>query len=282
MSWEKAALSWAIVMRRLVVLLIALVALGFVAAPAGAQSDDDDVIIVTALHAIPGENDFPVDVYLDDELAIAGFTKMMRSDPFELEPGTFTIKIYASGADPSATDPALEQIIELTESGNYALVAHLADGGQPIIAIYSNDLSPIPMGQGRLVVRQTADVGSVDVTASGELIATGLRNTGEVTVDLPAGIHQLIIVPEGGGEPLADVEVELVEGELTAVFAITTLEGNVVDLAVQTVTGAQSTPSAVPTGTGGLAAPQGPDVAIALALLGLAALGAAALVRPKA
>jgi hypothetical protein len=270
-------------MRRLTVLASALIALAAVVSPAAAQSDDATTIVVTALHAIPGENDFPADVYLNGELAIAGFTKMMRSDPFVLDPGPVDVAIYASGADPATATAAVAQTIEFTEAGNYVLVAHLTDDGQPILAVYVNNLSPIPMGQGRFVFRQTADVDPVDVVANGEVLATALANTGEVTVDLPAGTHQLEIVPTTGGDPLATTDVVLIEGELTAVFAITTLEGNTIDLAVQTVEGLQSTPSVVPTGTGGLAAPRGPGLSWALALIGLLALaGAAASVRRDA
>lgn len=263
-------------MRRFTLLLLFAVgyaSLAAPAAPAAAQGDNADTIVVTALHAIPGENDFPADVYLNGELAIAGFTKMMRTDPFELEPGALEVAVYAAGADPATATAAVAQTIELTRAGNYVLVAHLTDTGQPVIAVYSNDLSAIPMGQGRLVFRQTADVDPVDVVASGEVIATGLANTEEVTIDLAAGTHSLSVVPTAGGDPLVETDVELVEGELTAVFAITTLEGDVIDLAVQTVTGLQSTPAAVSTGTGGLAASRGPGVALALALAGIVALG---------
>ncbi len=270
-------------MRRLTVLALVLIALAAVASPATAQTDDAQAIVVTALHAIPGENDFPADVYLDGELAIAGFTKMMRSDPFVLDPGPVDVAIYASGADPATATAAVAQTIELAEPGNYVLVAHLTGDGEPILAVYVNDLSPIPMGQGRFVFRQTADVDPVDVIANGEILASGLTNTGEVTVDLPAGTHELEIVPTAGGDPLATSDVVLVEGELTAVFAITTLEGDTIDLAVQTVVGAQSTPSAVPTGTGGLVASRGPGMSWALALVGLLTLaGAAAALRRDA
>lgn len=222
-------------------------------APALAQESEAGEIVVTALHAIPGENNFPADVYLNGELAIEGFTKMMRTDPFVVEPGELLIEIFPAGADPGATEPALSQIVDLAEPGNFAMVAQLSDDGQPILSLYLNDVSPVAMGQGRFVFRQTSAQDSVDVHVNGEPIATELASTEEIVVTLPAGTFELEIVPTGGGDPLVATDVELVEGELTAVYAISTLTQGALDLAVQTVQGLQSAPSGIETGTGGLA-----------------------------
>ncbi len=265
-------------MRLLRHVLAALVVLSFVATPAAAQQDEDSVV-VTALHAIPGDNDFPADIYLNGEVAITGFTMMMRSDPFQLDPGAFDIAIYPAGADPASSTPAVAETIDLSQPGNYSLVAQLAAGGQPIIAVYANDLTPLPMGQARLVVRNTAGVDTIDVLVGDEPIATSLAATGEVTVDLAAGVHELSVVPAGGGEPIVTRDIELVEGELTAVFLIAATADHGADLAVQTIQGLQSAPSSVPTGSGGDVATPSALPAVGLMLAGLAALSAAVAAR---
>lgn len=260
-------------MRRLTFVSVASIALSTVAlfalsVPSFAQSDGAETITVTALHAIPGENDFPADVYLNGELAIAGFTMMMRTDPFELAPGPLEVAVFAAGADPATATPAVAQTVELTEPGHYVLVAQLNDAGEPILAVYADDLSPIAMSQARIVFRQTADIDPVDVSVGGETLATSLANSGEVVADLAAGIHELTIAPTSGGDPLLVTDVELVEGELTAVFVISTVDGGI-DLAFMTVSGLQSTPAMVQTGTGGMAAstPGGGAVVAGLALV---------------
>lgn len=265
-------------MRLLRHVLVALVVVSFVTTPAAAQQDEDSVV-VTALHAIPGDDDFPADIYLNGEVAITGFTMMMRSDPFQLDPGAFDIAIYPAGADPASSTPAVAETIDLSQPGNYSLVAQLAAGGQPIIAVYANDLAPVAMGQARLVVRNTAGADAIDVLVGEETIASSLAATGEVTVDVAAGVHQLSVVPAGGGEPLVSRDIELVEGELTAVFVIAATADHGPDLAVQTIEGLQSTPSSVPTGSGGDAATPSALPALGLIMAGLVALGAAAATR---
>jgi len=223
-------------------------------APAAAQDSEPTEVVVTALHAIPGDNDFPADVYINGELAIEGFTKMMKSDPFVIEPGELLIEIFPSGADPTEGDPALSQVVDLTDPGNFAMVAQLVGPGTPVLSLYLNDISPVAMGQGRFVFRQTSAVDSVDILADGEIVATGLATSDEVTVTLPAGTFELTVVPAGGTEPLVTSDVELVEGELTVVYAISTQSEDALDLAVQTIAGIETAPAVIETGTGGLAA----------------------------
>ncbi len=239
------------------------------AVPAGAQ-DPENEIVLTALHAIPGENDFPADVYLNGELAIEGFTKMMKTDPFVVPPGELLIEIFPAGSDPSSATPAVSQVLELTEPGNFALVAQLVGAGTPVLSLYLNDISGVPMGHGRFVFRQTSAGGPVDVFADGELVAGGLETSDEVTATLPAGTVELSVAPSEGGDPLVTSDVELLEGELTIVYAISTADENVLDLAVQTVAGIETAPAAIETGTGGHAAAAAQPPLWRFALLGVA------------
>ena len=53
----------------------------------------------------------------------------------------------------------------LPAGGNVTLVAHLSESGQPTITPFVNDVSSVPAGQARLVVRHTAAAPAVDVLA---------------------------------------------------------------------------------------------------------------------
>lgn len=233
------------------------------ALPALSQESDD--VTVTALHAIPGEKDFPADVYINGNLAISGFLRMEKTDPFTVAPGPITVAIYPNGADPATTDPAIEDTLDLPPASNLVIVAQLTDTGEPILALYINPVEPLDPGQARLVFRQTSGFASVDVLANGNALFESVDSLDEAVLELPAGAYDLDVVPAGGGESLISGNVTLAEGVLTAVYAIPTLEGTY-EFAIQTLFGLAQQPEGVPTGSGGFAAEPTSDLPVAVAV----------------
>ena len=65
---------------------------------------------------------------------------------------------------------------DLPAGGNVTLVAHLDASGKPTITPFVNDVSSVPAGQARLVVRHTAAAPAVDVLAGGTPVVQGLTN----------------------------------------------------------------------------------------------------------
>ena len=53
-------------------------------------------------------------------------------------------------------------LLELPAGTFYSAVAHLTDGGMPVLSFYENDLGLLRRGRSRLVVRHDADAPSVD------------------------------------------------------------------------------------------------------------------------
>lgn len=259
---------------RAMLMLTVLVVLSGIPGTAGAADGDEDVT-VTALHAIPGQDDFPADVYIDGSLAISGFTKMTRSDPFTVPPGSLIITIFENGADPDTDVPVLDESLDLAAGDNLAVVAQLDSSGSPILAVYANDILAVPAGQARFVFRQTSSMGAVDVLADGEPLFENVAGLEEATLEIPAGPVELQIVASAGDEVLASADVDVREGELTAVYAVDTTAGDGLDLAVQVVSGLGAQPSGVPTGSGGLAATSGGIGATGVLLSGLAVAGIA-------
>jgi hypothetical protein len=259
----------------------ALVALGAVA-PATAS---EDVAMLSVLHGVP---DLTVDVYVNDELTLDDFAPGDLAGPLELPAGTYTVAITAADAA-DASSPAIGPVdLPLDAGGNYTAVAHLDAEGNPTATLFTNDVSDIPAGQGRLTVRHTAAAPAVDVLAGGQPVITNLANPDEQTLDLAAGTVSAAVAATGTTEPvLGPADVTVSEGTLTIAYAWGSLEDDNLALAVQTVTGMHSAPDGVPAGAAGLVATNAPEqqmrvwAAVGLGALAVIAL-AAAVVRKAA
>lgn len=250
----------------------ALVALGAVA-PANAAEDN---AMLSVLHGIP---DTPVDVYVNDELTLDDFQPGDLAGPLELPAGTYSV-VLAGPDSTDASEPVLGPIdLPLEAGGNYTAVAHLDAEGAPTANLFTNDVSDIAAGEGRLTVRHVAAAPAVDVLAGGEAVISGLENPNEETLNLPAGTVEASVAAAGTTDPvLGPAPVDVAEGTLTIVYAWGSLEDENLDLAVQTVTGMHSSPDGVPAGSAGLVATNSPEQQVGIwAAAGLAILAALAL-----
>jgi hypothetical protein len=251
----------------------ALVALGAVAPATAAEGN----AMLSVLHGVP---DLTVDVYVNDELTLDDFAPGDLAGPLELPAGTYSVAITASDAA-DASSPAIGPIdLPLDAGGNYTAVAHLDAEGSPTATLFTNDVSDIAAGQGRLTVRHTAAAPAVDVLAGGEPVISGLENPDEATLDLPAGVVPASVAAAGTTDPvIGPADVDVAEGALTIVYAWGSLEDENLDLAVQTVTGMHSSPDGVPAGAAGLVATNSPEQQIRTwAAIGFGVLAMIALV----
>lgn len=263
----------------------ALVALGAVAPASAAEGN----AMLSVLHGVP---DLTVDVYVNDELTLDDFVPGDLAGPLELPAGTYSVAITASDAA-DASAPAIGPVdLPLDAGGNYTAVAHLDAEGNPTATLFTNDVSDIAAGQGRLTVRHTAAAPAVDVLAGGEAVISGLENPDEATLDLPAGVVAASVAAAGTTDPvIGPADVDVAEGALTIVYAWGSLDDENLALAVQTVTGMHSSPDGVPAGSAGLVATNSPEQQIrtwaaigfgVLAMIALAATGVRRLSAAKA
>lgn len=273
--------------------LAAFTVAGF-GAPAGAQ---DPTGTVTVIHGIP---DTPVDVYVNGDLTLDNFEPGTVTDPLELPAGDYTIALTApDAADDSA--PILTGDTTLPAGANASIIANLDASGSPALNVFVNDISVTAAGEGRLVVRHTAAAPAVDVLAGGSAVIEGLENPDEAMLSLPAGTVSASVAAAGTTDAvIGPVDVPVVAGQVTIVYAIGSLEGESLGAAVQTITvgeeAAEETPSteapapetpapgnqvpvpnAVPSGDAGIAATGGSSfpvaAAVTVALLGVAGIG---------
>ena len=184
--------------------------------------------IVTVVHGVAG---LTVDVYLNGNLAIAGFAPDTITDQFLMAAGTYDISIYAAGADPLATAPAIVAEGVVVPSGaNATVVAHLDAGGTPTASVFLDDVTPIDSGNARVTVRHTAAAPAVDVLAGGAVLFGNVVNGTGDGADVPAGSYAVTLNAAGTSTQAfpasGAVDVDLAEGANTVVYAVGTLGGD--------------------------------------------------------
>lgn len=212
-----------------------------VTAPARAASG---TATVTVVHGVPGAT---VDVYANGEELLTDFEPGTVTDPTELPAGTYDLKVTEAGAGADG-----EALIE-------------ANGVE------------VPAGKARLTVRHTAAAPAVDVRAGGTPVFEGLTNPNEESAEVDAGTVNADVVLAGTETvALGPAVLTLEEGTNTIVYAWGSAADENLDLAVQTISGLDSAPAGVPSGTGGQAAaseamPVWLAAVFALALVGLVA-----------
>lgn len=237
------------------------------AGPANAAEGDAQLSV---LHGVPN---LTVDVWVNGNRTLDDFTPGSLAGPLALPAGAYQIAITAADA-PDASAAVIGPVsVNLAANGNYTAVANLDAAGKPTANLFTNDMSQISAGKGKLTVRHTAAAPAVDVLAAGSPVITNLSNPNEQTLTLDPGTISAAVAATGTTAPVigpADVTVK--EGTHTIVYAWGSLTDKNLQLAVQTIDGMHSAPGSVPGARDGSA-----DAAPAPATLALG-FGAAALV----
>jgi hypothetical protein len=250
--------------------LIALLSLALFAGPSAAQGGDARIHLI---HGIPGVD---VDVEIGGEVAIAGFSFKDTQDLSDFAGQTLSdVKVKVAGTDDVAIDVG---DLDLPASGNITAIAHLDASGTPVVTIYSNDVSALAAGEGRLVVRHTAAAPAVDVLAGGEPVFTNLANAGEAGADLPAGTVAASVVPTGATEPvvIGPADLPVAEGSMLIVYAVGSLDDDTLDVITEVFEGLDGAPTAVNTGNSPVESSSNTPFVIVAALALLASVATAA------
>jgi Domain of unknown function (DUF4397) len=217
-------------------------------APGWAQAETS---VVTIVHGLPG---FTADIYVDGELVLSGFKPKESTDPIEMPAGDYEVAIRDAGA-PKNSEPALAATLTVPPGENLSVVAHLKEEGSPTVSVFDNDVSRIPAGKARLLVRHQAEAPPIDLQADGQALLTGVGSGEQAGQALSAATHELAVVGAQGGDSLVSpTSVDLEEGSAYFLYLIGSTEGQTLDLMVQRLGGLQSAPSGVATGEAGLAA----------------------------
>ncbi|MBO9556343.1 DUF4397 domain-containing protein [Cellulomonas sp.] len=226
------------------------------AAPAAQAASGTATLYV--LHGVPG---LTVDVWVNGERTLDDFTPGSLAGPLDLAPGTYSVAITAADAA-DASSPAIGPVdLPLEAGASYTAVAHLDASAKPTATLFTNDMSTLAAGQGRLTVRHVAAAPAVDVLAGGSPVISGLTNPNEKVLDLPAGTVSASVVAAGTTSPalLGPADVNVKEGANTILYAWgdATATPSTLALATQVIDGMHGDPSGVAAGETGAAADQG-------------------------
>jgi hypothetical protein len=237
------------------------------ASPAQAAEGDAQLSV---LHGVPG---LTVDVWVNGDRTLDDFAPGTLAGPLALPAGAYELAITASDAA-DASAPVIGPVtVTLAASGNYTAVANLDAAGKPTANFFTNDVSKIAAGKGKLTVRHAAAAPAVDVLAGGAAVVSNLANPNEQTLSLDPGTISAAVAATGTTAPvIGPADLTVAEGTHTIVYAWGSLTDKNLKLAVQNIEGLHSSPGSVPGARNG-ASGSGPEDPAAITV----GLGAAAL-----
>lgn len=234
--------------RAILIAAILVVGLG-----AGTALGQEAVATVTVIHAVPAEDGFPADVYLNGDLIIDGFVFETASELFTIPAGPAELEIFAEGADPDTDDPAVSDTVTFDAGSDYSVVAQIVDEA-PVLSVFLNDTTQVAAGQSRLTVRQASLLADLDVVLDGNSLFGALTQATDATADVSAGAHEVSFL--ASGEVLEESSLQLDEGALLVLYAVGSPDNDSFGLLAQRVVAQTTAPGGVPTGSGGLKAEQ--------------------------
>jgi hypothetical protein len=262
--------------RQVRVVLSGLVAgLVLIVVGGAASAQEPAAASVTLVHGVRG---LIADVYLDGALALPAFEPERTTDPLSIPAGPHSVDVRTAGAASDA-QPLVSANVDLPAGGQFSAVVHLAQDGSPTITLYPDDLSQVPAGEARVVVRHAAAAPPINVSLDGAAVATGLANSAQAGTDTAPGSHTVAVALGDGTTPaLAPEDVPLNEGASTVLYLVGSASDNSLVWLAQQRTGVQSAPSSVRSGVDGLAAAKPFPIMAVLALAGIALFSAFRLV----
>ena len=130
----------------------AALTIGFIVIGTGpAQAADQATVSI--LHGVPGAT---VDVYVDGKALLKNFKPGTLTDQQMLPAGSYDPKVLKAG-DGADGDAIVEaNNVKVPGGANITVVAHLTAKGKPALTPYVNDISTIPAGKARVIVRHDA------------------------------------------------------------------------------------------------------------------------------
>jgi hypothetical protein len=205
---------------------------------------------VTVVHGIPNT---PVDVYANGKEILPGFTFKTVTQPLSLPAGSYTIDVRKAGAA-ATSKPILSATEQVPAGANLTIVADLTASGTPALTPFVNDTSAVGAGDGRLVVRHTAEAPAVDVYAGTAKAISGLANGQQQALTVPAGTVAAKVTLAGQtAAVIGPVNVPVTAGMATVVYAIGSASGKTLTAVTQQYA-LGGMPTSAHAGSGGLGA----------------------------
>ena len=228
------------------VLAVSLAGFSTVSAPpAHAQAETDGLIRV--VHGLRG---LVADIYLDGTLVLPTFQPERSTDPLAIPAGDHVIEIRTAGAASTET-PLLTQTVTVPAGFRGSMVAHLGPSGAPQLSVFADDVTAVPAGTSRLVVRHAAAAQGVTVLLNAQPVLTDVAPATEGAEVVPAGPYEIEVTPLAGGAPLAaPQDVEYPDGTANFMYLIGSESEGTLGWAAVQIAELQTAPEGIQTGDG--------------------------------
>jgi len=207
---------------------------------------------VTIVHGIPSVG--AVDVCANGSVVLVANVSFKGVATIPVAPGTYDLTVKAQNATPCTGLTLITLNGAVIASGASLSVVASLTGGSNKLDVFTNDVSNVAAGKGRVAVYHAANAGAVDVLVNG---GPGLSNIAPGAVkgaDLPTAAYTFSVTATGTTTPvlLNLPGVTVPAGQLLQVFAVG--QPNNVDEPFQvitntialTTTAAPSTPTPTP------------------------------------
>jgi hypothetical protein len=203
--------------------------------------------LVRVVHGLRG---LVADVYLDGTLVLPTFRPERATDPLPIPAGDHLVEIRQAGA--AATDePLLTQEVTVPAGFRGSVVAHLDGDGNAKLTAFADDLSAVPAGQSRVVIRHAAEAGPVTVLLNEEATFRRLASDTEAGGLVGAGAYEVAVTPARGGQPLAAPEqVQYPDGTANFMYLIGSQADGTLGWAAVQVRNLETAPTGIQTGDG--------------------------------
>jgi hypothetical protein len=168
----------------------------------------------------------------------------------------------------------LEATVTLAAGKSYSVAAHLTESGSPAVRLFTDNLTEVPAGKARFVVRNLASAPKLDVALNGKVMFSGLTDPDEEQSTVPAARYSVEARESSSDRVLiGKTDVNVKAGSAGFLYVIGSDEDNTLDFMYQDTLQLGAAPTDVLAGDGGLAATPGIPAWIQL-VMATAGLGA--------
>ena len=171
---------------------------------------------VTVVQAVPGQT---VDVEVDGKpvQGDAGVGEFLG--PLRLPAGNHELTFTDTSGKLHVTSTLT---VKPGTTSDVVLHRPASVGGKPVVNSYGTPTDPIGPGKARVLVAHTATVAPADVRVDGQTVFTNIANGEFATADVPAGTHEVELLPTGvESEPiLGPIDLTVAAGSVSMVYAV--------------------------------------------------------------
>lgn len=251
---SKRAARWS----KLALLAAGVLALaGTTITPSYAASEAEFFIV----QGLPGKD---LDVAIDGVSKVPDVKTGAVAGPFKVQPGKRMVTFSEDGK----TFPSRTISVSAGSKADVVVGLPLSSSGAPRVTVYKYNDVAVPKSKALLTVANTSTASHIAIRLDNQTTFSKIPNGRFEQQLVPAGTHQMSIVPRGQANPNGPIPVSINGAAMNRMYVVGDTKANTTMVAKHDVT-ATSTgserPGEINTGTGGQAVGKGPSMEVNLA-----------------